>query len=188
MNNDDQMIDQNILEEALNDNQNEAEKKITSSQILQSRSPSAKHSVEQQYSSSPRMQSVEMISAKKKPVKHAKPELSELEKLNLHISTLQAQKVILAAKEKEEKDARKRAQKEAEKEIALEKKNLRASTTSYQRGKLKESELKQETDEEDEPKEPAKSKAKPKDEPADDDAALFIYFKSLLKYDLEEKD
>ncbi len=129
-----------------------------------------------------------MISAKKKPVKHAKPELSELEKLNLHISTLQAQKVILAAKEKDEKEAKKRALKEAEKEIALEKKNLRASTTSYQRGKLKESELKQETDEEDEPKEPAKSKAKPKDEPADDDAALFIYFKSLFKYDLEEKD
>ncbi len=132
------------------------------------------------------MQSVEMISAKKKPVKHAKPELTELDKLNLHISTLQAQKVILAAEEKERKKTARAAQKAVEKEIALEKKQFRASTTGYQKGKLTESDIKQETDEEEVVKEPAKSKAKPKDEAVDEDAALFLYFKSLFKFELAE--
>lgn len=65
---------------------------------------------------------------------------------------------------------------------------MRASTTSYQKGKLKEPDLKQETDEEVESqKEPVKSKTK-KEEPLDEDAALFLYFKSLFRPELEEKD
>ena len=113
--------------------------------------------------------------------------MTELEKLNETLETLQAQKMLLVAQEKERKKTARAAQKAVEKVLAAEKKLMRASSVSYQKGKLKESDIKQETSEEEEQKEPVKSKAK-KEDPLDEDAALFLYFKSLFRPELEEKD
>ena len=96
------------------------------------------------------MASADMISAKKKVPKQQKTDLTELEKLNLTMETLQAQKMLLVAQEKERKKTARAAQKAVEKELAADKKQMRASTVSYQKGKLKESDIKQETSEKEE--------------------------------------
>jgi hypothetical protein len=72
-----------------------------------------------------------MISAKKKVPKQQKTDLTELEKLNLTMETFKAQKMLLVVQERERKKTARAAQKATEKEIAAEKKQMRASTLSY---------------------------------------------------------